>query len=124
MEADLRGEFAKRFRPHRTRRFELDLRRGVAGKQGEQETASGETLREQVRTRPDSVIRGEESSNRSSRRYGQVAGGFVQAEGKPPSPRSDEVDLHIDRGRPGEALIQAEEHVRKYDPAPGRCEDD
>lgn len=52
---------------------------------------------------------------------GGVAGGVVQAGGEAASGRADEVDLHIDGHRPGQALVQAEQDVGGDDPAPGRC---
>ena len=54
---------------------------------------------------------------------GAVAGGLVEAHREPAACGPDEVDLHDDRRRPGEALVHAEQHVGEHDPAPARSPD-
>src|SRR6266511_6301772 len=55
---------------------------------------------------------------------GEVARELVHAEGQSASRRTDEVDLHRNRRRPAETLVQTEERVREDDPLPGRSSDD
>jgi hypothetical protein len=49
-----------------------------------------------------------------------VAGGLVQPQREAAPLRPDEVDLHHDRHRPGEALVDAEQDVGGDDPGPAR----
>ena len=53
-----------------------------------------------------------------------VAGGLVEAHREAAPGRTDEVDLHDHRRRPGQALVDAEQHVRRDHPAPGRRPDE
>src|SRR5260370_9954945 len=114
MEADLSCELTQRICPQRTPRLERNVPRGVASKQRQQQATYGKALRQKVGTGSYAVIRGEESSNRSCRRYPEVARGFVQADRKPPPAGSDAVDLHVYSDRPGEALISTEQRDRKH----------
>ena len=50
--------------------------------------------------------------------HGEVAGELVEPHRQAPPGRAREVDLHDDRGRPGEALADAEEPIRDQHPAP------
>ena len=54
---------------------------------------------------------------------GDIARRLVQAKGEPAVPRTDEVDLHQDGGRPRQALVDPEEDVRGDDPGPVRRQD-
>ena len=51
---------------------------------------------------------------------GEIAGELVEADREAPRLRPDEIDLHDHRHRPGEALVDAEQHVGGDDPAPAR----
>jgi len=50
----------------------------------------------------------------------QVAGAFVEADGKAAGFRSNEVHLHDDGHGPRKTLVDAEQCVRRHHPAPGR----
>ena len=54
---------------------------------------------------------------------GDVARSLVQAEREPAVPRTDEVDLHQDGGRPRQALVDPEQDIRGDDPRPIRGQD-
>jgi len=49
---------------------------------------------------------------------------LVEAEGQPAAAWTDEIDLHHDRHRPCESLVDAEQHVGRDDPGPARCHRD
>src|SRR5262249_703102 len=54
----------------------------------------------------------------------EVSGELVEADCETALAGADEVYLHDDGHRPGEALIDAEQHIRGDDPFPGRCPHD
>ena len=53
-----------------------------------------------------------------------VAGGLVEPEREAAALRADEVDLHDDGHRPGQALVDAEQDVGGDDPGPARRDGD
>jgi hypothetical protein len=53
-----------------------------------------------------------------------VAGGFVKTHRQAAAMRSDQVNLHDDGRGPGQALVDAEQHVREDDPIPGGTPDE
>jgi len=55
---------------------------------------------------------------------GQVAGGLVEAHGQASAAGADQVDLHDDRGGPGQALADAEQDVGGHDDPPLGCPDE
>ena len=61
---------------------------------------------------------GDEAGRERGERDRAVAGGFVEAHREAAPGGADEVDLHDDRGRPGQSLVDAEQHVGEDDPAP------
>jgi hypothetical protein len=81
------------------------------GDQGDSRRAGDEDVpRREVRCKP--------SADRCRDRDSAVASGLVEAEGKPAALWADEVDLHDDGHRPGEALVDAEQGVGGDDPGP------
>ena len=66
----------------------------------------------------------EPAAQPSGERDAAVAGGLVQPEREAAALGTDEVDLHHDGHRPGEALVDAEQDVGGDDPAPARRDRD
>jgi hypothetical protein len=102
-----------------------DVRARVAYEEERERRAE---CRDRSSTDPDQRPRSEAGGECPGREGGdgdaEVARRLVEAEGQPPTARSDEVDLHHHRHRPGEPLVGAQEQVRPDDPAPARRERD
>ena len=79
-------------------------------------------------TYPDHRLRcvagGQGSGKKRRHGHAEVAGRLVEAQCEPPTGGTREVDLHDDRHRPGEALVDAEQHVGCDDPAPAGGQSD
>ena len=86
--------------------------------QAEAERGVGDAEEERLGAQP--VLLGDVAGGEGGEGDGAVAGGFVEAHGEPAAGRADEVDLHDHGGRPGEALVDAEQHVGEHHPAPRR----
>ena len=86
-------------------------------RQAEAEAGVGET--EEERRRAQAPALGDVSGGEGGDGDGAVAGCLVEAHREPASRRPDEIDLHHDRGRPGESLVDAEQHVGEHHPSPG-----
>ena len=78
---------------------------------------------EEERSRAKTGRFGDEPGQERDSGDGDVAGRLVEAEGEPAVSRTDEVDLHQDRGRPCQTLVDPEKHVRRDDPGPVRGQD-
>ena len=76
--------------------------------------------------RPGSQSRlgGEPARRERGQGHGAIAGRLVDAGRETPPHGSDEVDLHDHRRRPGQPLVEPEEHVRGDDPGPRRGDDE
>ena len=72
------------------------------------------------RLRPETVALGDVAGEEGGEADGEIAREFVQADGEAARFGADEIDLHDHRHRPGEALVDAEQRVRRDDPAPAR----
>ena len=92
------------------------------GRQAKPDPGVGDA--EEERSRTEAVARRKETRGERCRSDGTVAGRFVETHGEPPAGRPGEVDLHDDRGRPGEPLVDAQEDVREHHPRPGRRPDE
>ena len=105
--------------------LERDVRAGVAHREHADQQARH---RDQRRADPDDgarrVARGERAGGEGGDGDAEVAGGFVEAEREPAPARAGQVDLHHDRHRPGEPLVDAEQHVGGDDEPPGGGEPD
>ena len=96
---------------------------GLAHEQGgESEAETGERDAEEERLGSQSVLLGDVTGRECGEGDGAVAGGFVESHREAAAGGPDEVDLHDDRRRPGESLVDAEQDVGEDDPAPTRCE--
>src|SRR6266568_3912203 len=91
---------------------------------GQAEAEGGVHEAEQERCRAQPVVRCEVAGGGGRCGDGEVAGGFVEAHGQAAPVGAGEVDFHDDRGRPGQALVDPEQHVGGDDPPPGRRPDD
>ena len=87
----------------------------------EPETERGVGEAEEERLGPQPVLGGDEPGRQRGDGDRAVAGGLVQAHRETAPGGADEVDLHDHRRRPGESLVDAEQHVGEDDPAPRRC---
>src|SRR5204862_251086 len=63
---------------------------------------------EQERLWPESGVGGDGAGGEGGGGQGGVPGGLVEAHGQAASARAGQVDLHDDRGGPGQALVEAE----------------
>ena len=88
------------------------------GGQAESERGVGHAEEERFGAQP--VLLGDVAGGEGGEGDGAVAGGLVEAHGEAAAGGADEVDLHDHRGGPGEALVDAEEHVGEHHPAPRR----
>src|SRR5579883_3212962 len=88
------------------------------GEGGQAEGEGGVGGAEQERDGPQSRVCGDGAGGQGGGGQGEVAGGLVEAHGQAAAAGSDQVDLHDDGGGPGQALVDAEQHVREHDPAP------
>jgi hypothetical protein len=77
---------------------------------------------ERFRSQPVGGGDGTGRESRAGKR--EVAGGLVESHREPAPCRADEVDLHDDRRRPAESLVDPEEDVGEDDPFPGRGKHD
>ncbi len=91
---------------------------------GEREADDGDAESHDERPGSRPIRRSDRAGGPGGDRDRAVAGGLVEAERKPPAGRSGKIDLHVDRGRPGETLVEPEEHIGRDDPGPRRCPDD
>ena len=73
---------------------------------------------------PKAVSRGEIAGEERCDAYGEVAGEFVEADGKAARLWPDQIDLHEHRHRPGKPLIDAEQRIGCDDPSPTRSPHD
>ena len=99
--------------------FQLGVAAGFADEhraQAEGDQRIGQA--EQERCGAQSVVGGEVAGQQRGERDRAVAGGFVETHGQAALAGSDEVDLHDDGGRPGQALIDAQQHVGRDHPSP------
>lgn len=71
---------------------------------------------EQEGGRAEAVCGGQVAGNQCGHGDAQVAGRLVEAHGQAASFRTHEIHFHDDRGGPGEALTDAEQHVGRHDP--------
>ena len=69
-------------------------------------------------------LRRQPAADRGGERDAAVAGRLVEAEREAAALGTDEVDLHHDRHRPRQALVDAEQDVGGDDPAPARGDGD
>jgi hypothetical protein len=89
-------------------------------RQAEAESGEGHAEEERVRSEPRPG--GDEAGREGGDRHRAIPGGLVEPHGEAAAVRPDEVDLHDHRGRPGEALVDAEQHVGEDNPRPARSE--
>ena len=104
--------------------FQLGVAAGFADEyraQTEAEDGVGQT--EQEWCRAQTVAGGEVAGDHSGDGDRAVAGGLVESHRQAALAGADEVDLHDDGGRPGEALVDAEQHVGEDHPSPRRRPD-
>ena len=87
---------------------------------GQAQAERGVGQGEQERGRAQPIVGGEGAGGGGGTGDGEVAGGFVEAHGQAAAVRAGEVDLHDDGGGPGQALVDAEQHVSGDDPTPRR----
>ena len=99
--------------------FQLGVAAGLADEhRGEAQGDQRIRQAEQERRGPQTVVGGEVAGQERGERDGAVAGGLVESHGQAALAGADEVDLHDDGGRPGQALIDAQQHVGRDHPAP------
>lgn len=111
-------------RLHR-RGFECDVVAGFPDEHGREDQREDRVAEsEQERRGAQSVLFGEHPGQERGDRDCSVACGLVQSHGQSALTGADQVDLHHHCGRPGQALVDAEQNVGEDDPAPGRCPDD
>ena len=72
------------------------------------------------RLRPQTVALGDVAGEKCGDADREITREFVEADREPARLWADQVDLHDHRHRPGEALVDAEQRVRRDDPAPAR----
>ena len=104
--------------------FVAGVAAGLAHEQrGEREAETGEGDAQEERFWSQSCLLGDEAGGEGGERDGAVPRGLVEAHGEATPFGADEVDLHDDRGRPGQALVHPEEDVGEDHPAPCGRED-
>jgi hypothetical protein len=91
--------------------------------EGETQAQPGEGQAEEEGGGTESGGLGDPAGEPRGQGHGAVSGRLVEAHGSAPPPGSDQIDLHDHRHRPGEALVDPEEHVGSHHPAPGGSED-
>lgn len=101
--------------------FEGHMGGGVPDGEGQGQAGGDEDDAEEFGDGAQAVAGGEVAGEQCGGADGSVSGGLVEAGCQSAAGRSDEVDLHVDGHRPGQALVEAEQDVRGDDPVPGRC---
>ena len=99
--------------------FQLGVAAGLADEHRAQAQGNQRIRQaEQKRRGPQTVMGGEVAGQQRGERDGAVAGGLVEAHGQAALAGADEVDFHDDGGRPGQALVDAQQHVGGDHPSP------
>src|SRR5262249_28944875 len=91
---------------------------------GEEQADEGDADAEIEGLRPQRIVAGDIPGDPRRGTDGEVTGELVEAERQTSPAGPDEVDLHDDRHRPSEGLVDAEQYVRQVDPGPRRRIDD
>jgi hypothetical protein len=80
---------------------------GVADREhGQGEAGDGVADAKEFGCRPQPVGGGQVTGGHSGDGDAEEAGGLVDAQGEAAAARSDQVDLHVDRHRPGQSLVR------------------
>ena len=104
--------------------FQRHVGPGIANEEdteGEPQYREGDAQVEGFGTEPEGLGHIAGSEGRQCHR--QVAPELVQPHGGAPGPWTHQIDLHDDRGGPGESLVYPQEHVGEEHPGPGRGPD-
>ena len=105
--------------------FELRELRRVADREGGESEADQRERDPRVKGRGPQPVGGREiPGGERGERHGDVPRELVQAHRETAALGAHEVDLHDDRCRPAEPLVDAEQHVRKNHPCPARRPDE
>src|SRR5262249_20726366 len=90
------------------------------GEQGQCCPDSDVTDTEIERLRPEPEMRRHPPGGQCTACDGDVPGKLVQSHRESTLLRTNQVDLHDNRRRPGQTLTDTQQHVRGYDPVPSR----
>lgn len=81
------------------------------GEAGQRDGEGGVRQAQQERCRTESVLCGQPARGHRGQRHRAIAGGLIESHRQAALLGPDEVDLHDDRRRPGEPLVDAEQDV-------------
>ena len=98
---------------------------GIADEQNREQRAGKRVSDAEINRHGSQSVQGCEIASEERRRPDRdIAGEFIQSDSKTSQFRPDQIDLHDDRHRPGEALIDAKQGVGCDDPFPARRPDE
>src|SRR5579863_7980877 len=101
--------------------FDADVLAGITHEQsGENEPKNGVTDAEVKGLRPKTVTLRDVAGQECGDADGEITRKLIEPHGESARFGPNEIDLHDDRHRPREALIDAEQCVRRDNPAPAR----
>ena len=101
--------------------FQADVMAGVAHQESRKNEPEHRIADAEVEgLRPQTVALRDIAGEQGGDTDGEITGEFIEPDREPSRFRSHEIDLHDDRHRPGEALIDAEQRIRRDNPAPAR----